>query len=434
MNEETIVTALKKWNFWEKDWDTGIERKEYLNAMPIEDDTVVVIEGPRRAGKTYIMRQVIKKLIKKGISPLNILFINLEDPQLLCRNSTDLSHIFDVYRRVFNSQGRIFVFLDEVHTVKDWHSWVHVAREQGIKIFLSGSNASLISSDYSSLLTGRYIPLKVLPLSFREYLLFKNIEISSAEDFLREQETVERLAKEYLESGGFPEAVSMEEEHRTMWLQQRFEDVILKDVASRLGIRKHFELRLLALFLLSHVGSTYTYKSLETYLEGKISNDTIQKYVNAMKDAFLFFEVNKFVPRLREIIRSERKAYSVDHGVVRAAAFGISELKGKLLENAVFLELKRRLHFHPAADIFYWKDVTGKETDFVVIERGRVLKAVQVSLDAFSPRTMEREEAGLSSAVRHLKPEQSLIITLSGREKSKKFPVISFARWALDLL
>ena len=210
MNKNEIIEILQDWNFWKKDLESGIERSTYLNKLKdfLETNQIVVITGARRAGKSFLMRQLINNLISDGVSRDNILMVNFEDPRFTELDTKTLQKIYEVYLEFLNPEGEIFIFLDEVQEVAGWEKWVRTIHElKKAKLVISGSNAKLLSTELSTLLTGRHIDLGVFPLSFKEYLIFNGLDLKDRLDFVSKRVEIERLFIKYLEWGSFPEVV-----------------------------------------------------------------------------------------------------------------------------------------------------------------------------------------------------------------------------------
>jgi len=239
MNKNEIIEILQDWNFWKKDLESGIERSTYLNKLKdfLETNQIVVITGARRAGKSFLMRQLINNLISNGVSRDNILMVNFEDPRFTELGTKTLQKIYEVYLEFLNPKGDTFIFLDEVQEVAGWEKWVRTIHElKKAKLVISGSNAKLLSTELSTLLTGRHIDLGVFPLSFEEYLIFNGLDLKDRLDFVSKRVEIERLFIKYLEWGGFPEVVLSGEKKQL--LLHYFEDIVNKDLIKRYKIRK----------------------------------------------------------------------------------------------------------------------------------------------------------------------------------------------------
>ena len=207
---DKIIEILNEWNFWDKKQNIGIIRPRYLNKLKnyLKTDEVVAISGIRRSGKSTIMLQLIDYLINSNkVDARQTLYINFEDPKFFNFLNLDLlDKILEAYYEIVNNSGKIYLFLDEIQKIKGWEHWVraHYDKKSNIKIFITGSSADLMSSEFSSLLTGRHLELFVYPLCFKEYAEFNNIAINSRLEIIQNKKALTRLAKQFIKQGGFP--------------------------------------------------------------------------------------------------------------------------------------------------------------------------------------------------------------------------------------
>ncbi|MGB6369580.1 MAG: ATP-binding protein, partial [Atribacterota bacterium] len=341
MDKNEIIKIFGDWNFWDKDLNAGINRPYYLNKIKNfhESSHIIVITGARRSGKSFIMRQTAKTLMKGGIRKNHILMVNFEDPRFVELNTKTLQQLYDVYLEFLNPQEKPYLFLDEIQEVKDWERWVRTIHElDKAKIIISGSNAKLLSRELSTLLTGRHLDLVIFPLSFKEFLKFKNVDLSKRFEIVNKEIEIKRLLREYIEFGSFPEVVLGGEKNQI--LLNYFKDILNNDIVRRFKIRKSKELVSLAKFYLGNISSLITFSSLERTLN--ISVDTVEKFSGYLKDTFILFFLKRFSYKFREQEKSPRKVYAIDVGLANTVGFRFSQNMGRLAENLVFLELKRK--------------------------------------------------------------------------------------------
>jgi predicted AAA+ superfamily ATPase len=203
MDKNEILAILKDWNDWEGQQDIGIIRSVYLDrleALITGSNQIITITGPRRAGKSYLMRQMTRRLSDKGVKRENILFVNFEDPRFASLDTKLLAQVYDVYKGFLSPTDTPYIFLDEIQEVAGWEKWVRTMHElKKAKIIVSGSNAHLLSRELGTLLTGRHLDLTVFPLSFAEYLLFNKVEVKNAFDIAGKEAEIDGL----LRKGGF---------------------------------------------------------------------------------------------------------------------------------------------------------------------------------------------------------------------------------------
>ncbi|MCD6228208.1 MAG: ATP-binding protein [Candidatus Omnitrophica bacterium] len=409
MDKNTLITILEDWNLWKKDLNSGIEREDYLNRLKdfLTTSHIIVISGARRSGKSFIMRQLAKALIKEETKD-QILIVNFEDPRFTNLNVSTLQKIYEVYLEFLNPQGKPYLFLDEVQEVESWEKWVRTMHELNkAKIIISGSNARLLSRELSTLLTGRHLDLVVFPLSFREYLKFRNVDIREKLDVINKKIEIKRLLREYVTFGAFPEVVLSGE--KKQMLLNYFEDILNKDIIKRFKIRKIEQLNNLAKFYLSNISSLVTFSSLEKSL--KFSADTIEKFSGYLEDAYILFFLKRFSFKIKEQQKSPRKVYAVDTGLANTIGFRFTQNLGRLAENLVFLELKRKEILQPQLELYYWKDVHHREVDFLIKKSLRVEELIQVCWDVTESRTKNREIKALLKAMDEFRLKRGLVIT-----------------------
>jgi len=297
----------------------------------------------------------------------------------LLKEILSLSTIFfNAYMEEIRPLRKPIVFLDEVTKIPRWEKWVRTMHELNkAKILISGSTSQLTKGELATLLTGRHIDIIVFPLSFNEFLQFKNIQIKNKLEALAKESEIKALLREYIRFGGFPEVVlTKDEEVKRTILLTYFDDIIEKDVVERYKIRKTEKLKMLAKFYLSNISSPTTFSSLEQFLN--MNSVTIEKFSYLLEEAFLIFFAKIFHPSVKKQEKVARKVYCIDVGLSNAIGFN-EESIGKLMENVVAIEMKRRI---PLLEIYYWKEygkAEGKEVDFVVRENFIVKQLIQVT-------------------------------------------------------
>lgn len=411
MNKEEILEILKDWNFWNKDIETGIQRKVYLEKILqlLKSELITVITGARRSGKSFIMRQAAKKLIEEGINKSDILIINLEDPRFPNLTAIFLQKIYEVYLENFQPKIKPFIFLDEIQEVENWEKWALMMKELNkANIIITGSNAKLLGSDLATLLTGRHLDMEVFPLSFKEFIKFHGLEIKDKMDIISNAIQIKNLMGEYLQNGSFPEIILRENKKER--LLAYFEDILEKDLIKRYKIRKTENLKSLLRFYFSNISSLITFGSLEKNL--KISATTIERFSAYFEDAYLLFFIKRFSFKVKEQEKSPRKVYAIDTGLSNAIGFRFIKNDGKLLENAVFLELQRRKSRNNGAEIYYWKNERHHEVDFILKDNEKVIQLIQVCYNINDIKTKEREIRSLIAASAELKCDILFVITL----------------------
>lgn len=366
---------------------------------------IIIITGVRRGGKSSLMRLISNDLIEKyDILQDNILYLNFEDERFTYFDINDFEQVYEIFLELYHPVGRKYFFLDEIQNVKGWEKWLNRLYEfEDLKIFVTGSNATLLSSEIATALTGRNRQLIVYPFSFNEFLSLRNYSITEKDFYLREKRIeIKRLFDEYLKLGGFPEVLKISD---NTLLEQYLKDIIYRDVIARYSIRNIKEIKELTLFLASNIGTIQSYNNLREMINVKSLN-TIKNYLEMLENVFLFFKIDLFSFSVKKQIYNPSKIYSVDSALSNAIAFKFSENIGHIYENIVFIELQRR-----NKEVFYWKSKRGREVDFVIKSGLKIDEAIQVCFSFTDKKTRDRELESLLSAKNELNVDNLVMIT-----------------------
>ena len=410
MTKHEIIQILDDWNFWNRDQKTGVSRPIYISRLEslFSSNQVITITGPRRAGKSFVMRQMAKQLINKGHNPKDIMHVNLEDPRFTESGVLFLEKIFETYREYISPQNTPILFLDEIQEIEGFEKWVRMMHELSkAKIIISGSNARILSRELGTLLTGRHLDMEVFPLSFREFLSFNNIALTNKMDLIGKESEIKGALRKYIEYGSFPE-VALSEQKKEILLSY-FEDVITKDLLRRFNIKKTQDLRAIAKHYLSNISALSTFKSIERSLDMSITS--VKSYTGYLEQAYLLFPLKRFSFKVKEQEKSPRKIYAIDTGLCNAVGFRFSENDGRLAENVVFVALKRKQNLNPDMELFYWKDVHHREVDFVIKDGLKVTNLIQVCWNVQDEKTKNRELRSLRKAMEELNVTNATVIT-----------------------
>jgi len=407
-----------------------IRREVQDNIEPfIEFKEVVIITGPRRGGKSSLMKLICDELIKKyKVPPSNILYLNFEDERFIEFNTGDFAQIYELFLQINKPTGRLYFFLDEIQNVNGWERWVNRLYEnENIKIFITGSNASLLSSEISTALTGRNRTITNFPFSFGEFLVFKKYRLQNNDFYqTKKRAEIKSFFQEYLKLGGYPEIIKIND---PTLLEQYFKDIIYRDILPRYSIKKIKEIRELCLFLASNLGSIHSYSRLQNLI-GVKSINTVKTYLEILEEAFLFFRINLFDYSVKRQIYNPSKIYIIDTALGNSISFKFSENIGHIYENLVFLELKRR-----NKEIYYWKSKKGKEVDFIIKKGLNIKEAIQVSYNLNHEKTLDREIESLLIAKDEFKIEHLTIITEDEETEKEignvKTRIIPLWKWLL---
>ncbi len=395
------------------------KRREDLIERDIElkrkGNEIVIISGIRRCGKSSLL-----KLISKNVE-CSTLYVSFDDIRLTDFSKDNFEDVQSIAIELFG-KGKIAYFLDEVQNIEHWERWVNNLYAQGIKVFLTGSNSNLLSSEISTYLTGRNNVIKLFPFSFKEYLRIKNVEaqkqMTSAQISM-----IFRHFKDYLDTGGFPLVVRNDDLQLS---KQYFEDIVNKDILNRYQIRQVKETKDLLLYLFSNVGTPYSYSTLKQ-VTGIKSMSTIKNYIDYFRNVFLLYTLERFDYSIAKQKVSSSKPYAGDTSFLKTVSFNFTENLGKRLENLVFLHLLRN-----NKEAYYHFEK--KECDFVVKEGLKISQALQVCLDLSNPETKKREIEGLQGAMAKYKLKEGLILAMEHEEtiKSKKITIKPVWKWLLE--
>jgi hypothetical protein len=421
MEERKILEILIDWNYWGNFKEEFKERPMYLHKLNnfLEGKEAIVIRGVRRAGKSSIAYHFLKNLISKSVEEKDTLAINFEDPRFPPElKLDDLNKIYEVFLKNINPKGPKYVLLDEVQKVDGWERFVRLLSEaKKIKVIVTGSSSKLMSEEYATVLSGRHLDLEVFPLSFREFLEFKNLEIKDEIDMLRKRFEIMNYLNEYLKFGGFPEIVLAENKMRKEELLRNYwNDILTRDVVKRYKIKKFVALESLAKNYISNIATIQSFNKIKEFL--RTSLDTVERFSKYLEIARLFIFLDNFRYSVRKQIRSKKKVYSIDLGFYHYHGFKFSENAGKIMENSVGIELIRRKEFNPSLEIFYHR-TNNLEVDFVLKEGLRIKQLIQVTYASSKDEIERREIKALLKASELLNCEDLLIITWDYEDEIK---------------
>lgn len=395
-------------------------RKHIQDVAPyLEANVIKLITGPRRAGKSVYALQIL--------SGKNYAYLNFDDTQLLGAFNEDavMQALAEVY------PGYEYLLLDEIQNLDSWDAWVSKLYRRGVNLVITGSNANLLSSEMSTLLTGRYVEIQILPFSMEETLKYREVPVNA--ELPDEKAKLFIEMDDYLKKGGYPEIVKNREIEQA-YLTALFDSIILKDVAQRHKIRKITELYDLADYLISNYSNPLSYNEIAEELSlGSVT--TVKKFCGYLAEPYLFFYLPRFNNKLKEMKKAPRKVYVVDNGLIYTRSFELSSNNGRQLENMVFIELLRR-GYDLKKSLFYYRTSNDKEVDFVIRDGRKVTSLVQVSYDISKTKTRERELDALVKASEELKCDNLMLITWNHdgpvEYKGKSIRIISMDKWFIE--
>lgn len=377
--------------------DTGMPRAlgDY-NALSTH---ALIISGIRRCGKSTYLHQLVKDGTK------NFIYLNFEDPRLVGFDLGDFNRLHELAVK----QGANFYYFDEIQNVGNWENFVRFRLDEGYKITITGSNASMLSRELGTKLTGRHITRELFPFSYPEFLQFSDTT-NNFEAF-----------EEYLLRGGFPEYLKTRLPEVLMHV---FNDIVIRDIALRHSLKNTLVLQQLAVFLISNIGKLITGNSLRKIFPIG-SSSSVMEYLSHFADAYLFFFVPVFSYSQKVQLVNPKKVYCIDNGLTEVNSVSFSGDRGRLFENMVFIHLRRQ-----TSDIYYFSQKS--ECDFVVFSRGKVPSAVQVCWQ-LDENNLDREINGLTECLDFFGLNSGVIITANQTDhfetKGKTIKVQPFYKW-----
>lgn len=367
-----------------------------------EENANYVLVGIRRAGKSYMLYQHIQHLVANGHSIEEMLFINFEDERISDIRKEDLYLVLEAYRELFAFQP--IIFLDEIQNVEGWEHFARRLADEKYRVFITGSNAHMLSREISSTLGGRYLTKEIRPFSFSEYLEYHNIHLLQHWELSPIRADVVRLFSDYFYYGGLSEVFDIQD--KKSWLQSLYQKILYSDIVMRKGVRNERSLRLLIRKLADSVMQPTAIKRLQDILQGdgtKITRDTIGSYLDYLHESYLTFGISSFTDSISQR-ESIKKRYFYDNGILNLFLF-LPETK--LLENLVAIKLYNKY----GDDLYYYnKNV---EVDFCVPNDGLLIQASYRMIDE---ATRNRKIGALQKLSKFIKPQRCIIVTYDQEE------------------
>jgi len=382
--------------------------KEPFAKKWLDSNLIKVILGPRRAGKSVFSLMLLKD------QPF--MYFNFDDEVLSSAGgiATD-----ELMKELHAAYGQIkTVLFDEIQNLSGWELFVNRLHREGYNLVLTGSNAHLLSKELATHLTGRHMPIEILPFDFSEFLRAKKFQISEEYSALPQQRgELLNLMENYLVNGGFPE-VAVNNVDPKDYLEVLFDALVFKDVVKRHKVKFSTQVANLGGHLINNFANLYTIRKILEILNLK-SASTIEKYIKYLEEAYLIFSLLRYSPKSVQRIKSPRKVYAVDNGFITAKAIQHSPDKGKLMENLVFTELVKR-GVKPNRDLFYYKTRNDREIDFVVKNGVDITELIQVCYESINTDVEQRETKALFEAGGELKVKKLTVLTWDEKRTVEK--------------
>ncbi len=397
-----------------------IKEKQLINrAISLEKNANYVIIGPRRAGKTYLLHQIIKNRYKENLE--RVLYLNFEDERLFELNYKSLNLIIESYSELFDHKPHLF--FDEIQNIKHWEKFVRRLADEEYTIFITGSNSTMLSNQIASTLGGRFMIKELLPLSFNEFLTFNDVKLDKHYQLGAKATIIKRLFNSYFTFGGFPELIKFDDKRN--YLSNVFRKLLFGDIIARYTVKNDKAIQLVVKKMAESVNNETSVNRIKNLIKSigiPIGTTTIFEYLHYLDESFLIFPiknyVNKFVER-----ETTKKYYFVDNGILMLF---LNDQDTKLLENLIYLSLRRKYN-----DIYYYK--RNIEVDFYIPEADLL---IQVSYNISDPETEKREVKALIKAKNELSCKNAMIISFNNDKqityKNTTINVIPAWQWLLE--
>ena len=401
--------------------DLGTER-EILKTLSksIKSPHVLVITGLRRVGKSTLLAQIAKKYLGQ-----KFYYINFEDERLLNFTTNDFDSLHETLISIFGER-KIFLF-DEIQNVPEWERFVRRLYDQGYKFIITGSNASLLSQELGTRLTGRHLKIELFPFSFREYLNFYNVKIPKLDILTTTQRgKLLKYQSDYMSSGGIPDALKYPDInlHKTL-----YDDVLYRDIATRYRLNNTKELKELAFYLISNISSLISFNKLKELLMLGSTN-TVKSYVDYLETSWLFFTLNKYAYSVKEQQIASKKIYTIDTGLAKSIGFSFSNNLDRLIENIVYLNLRQK-----QKNLYYYKTTDNYEVDFyspnenLFIQVSYYLDKINIDREtrALTKACMEKDKSNTKNKLIIITENLKDTITV----EDKKITILPLYEWLL---
>lgn len=385
-----LILGQKRYEIEEMFRKPYIERR--VPPIPLENELIKVIMGPRRSGKSFYAIHQIHAL---G----DFAYVNFEDTRLTKFQSFE--HLVQALQEVYGTTKRVLI--DEIQNLANWEELALFFQRRGYNVFITGSNAKLLSSELATNLTGRFSVILIWPFTFREYLIAQK-----ASSQLTSLELQQHLAS-YLRGGGFPTVIVGNVNH-VSYLKDLYDSILLKDIRNRFGIRKPALLEDFGRYLMANNASELSYSNVAKKL--KCATDTLIIYFAYLDEAFLFFAIPRYSPKMSDQVVYNKKVYCIDPGMVQVNGFRVLDNEDKLYETAVAIRL-HQLEVAGKIKVFYWKSQENYEVDFVVKKDLEEFVLIQVSLLVEDPVTMLREIRALIRGSQEFDSDNLIVLTKS---------------------
>lgn len=377
--------------------------RELINNIKLQNKFAIIISGIRRSGKSTLMKSITKQIN-------SFYYLSFEDPRLSGFDLSDFEKLEDIFKHIYGETN--YYFFDEIQLIDKWEFYIRKLLDQNKFIIITGSNASLLSKELGTKLTGRNLRYELFPFSYGEFLSFSN-----------KKEGLDSF-NDYLINGGFPEYLLLKD---PKILRNFVTDSLMRDIAIRHKIRNIKQLNELTIYLISNVSKEFSYNKLRKMLNFGSTN-SVSKLIYFLEESYLLFSLSKFDYSLKKQSINPKKIYAIDTGLIIQNSQTFTDDLGKLLENLVFIHLKAKQN-----ELFYFRET--KECDFIVRQGTKIIKAYQVCY-ILDESNKNREIEGLIEALNKFKLNRGIILTLNQEDEftieNKKIIVMPVWKWLLE--
>jgi hypothetical protein len=428
---KTIISQLID-DFQERNLPVPVPRTNIFSEIKGKADVVI---GMRRSGKTWFCFQKINHLLKKNVPQNQILYMNFEDERLLGFKVSNFQEILDIYYGKFpeNKNETCYFFFDELQRIDQWELFIRrLLDTEDIQIFITGSSSKLLSTEIATSLRGRSLTTEIFPFSFQEFLKYHDLFADAPDTFgSKTAATLRKAVKDYFQNGGFPEVQNIDSNIQTVILQGYIDIVLMKDVIERHRVNNITAMKYLVRTLMHSAGRKFSVNKFYNTLKSmsiKCTKNNLYDYLDYLTDAFVFYRVPIHSRSEKSRMINPVKIYIIDTGLLNAMTFQNSSDFGQILENMVFMHLRRNKY-----QIEYVNTTKGLETDFFA--RSLVtnkVKLIQVCWQMSDQKTFDREYRGLQSAMEELSIHSGTIVTWDDEARlDNNISIVPIWKWLL---
>ena len=379
--------------------EVSIERED-IKEINVEIPFTIVLSGVRRCGKSTLLKQLMRKT-------KDFYYFSFDDIRAINFDVEDFQKLDEIFLEEYGKKNHYF--FDEIQNIQKWELFVRTLLDKKMYVVITGSNASLLSKELGTRLTGRHLRFELFPFSFNKFLLLMN-----------KKQNIDSF-EEYFTNGGFPEYLKFK---KSTILQELLNDVLNRDIAIRHKLRNLKSLKEMALYLITNVGKEFSYNNLKKTFNLGSTNSAIS-FVSYFEDSYLLFTISKFDYSLKKQLVNPKKVYSIDNGLTNTNSSSFSQDKGKMLENLVFINLRKKYK-----NIYYFQEKG--ECDFDIKKGTKITKAIQVCFD-LNEDNKNREIRGLLEALEKFNIKEGVILTYKQEDQfninNKKIKVLPVWKW-----